>query len=146
MIQLHIEAKSIAELHGELLALLAGTAMSGTVPTDLKPQTEPTTGSRRGKKVAQEPEPDTGKPEGVAEDATASAAQSSAAAAAAAAAAANAPITKETLTPRIMALGTKAGPAAAAELFGEFGAKKFSEVKEEQYPALNARLDQLLAG
>lgn len=126
MIDMRITADSPEEFHATLLAILAGTAMAAGAA--------PATGSRGGgrKKAEDKPEPPTAEPEKPDEPDEKSPT-------------ADGPVTKETLSPRVLALGQKSGPAAVQELFGEFGAAKFSEITEDKYPALNARLDQLLA-
>lgn len=139
MISIHIEGMSAREVQQEMIQLLAGASLAQGGAASGETQTTTTsTGRGRGKKTT---EPAAGGEAGNAgtssEGATSSTGQSSAAD--------DGPITKETLSPRVMQLGTKAGPAAVTELFGEFGAKKFSEIAEDKYAALSARLDELLA-
>lgn len=57
-------------------------------------------------------------------------------------------ITRATVEPKCMAFGQKGGMQALKELFIEMGAPsgKWSGVPDDKLPALNARLDELLAG
>lgn len=136
MIDIRVTAETPAELHSTLLALLAGTAIAaaGAAPAQ-------TTTRGRGKK-ADEVQPPTapgdegnaGTP-GSAGDAGKSTGQSSAAG----------EVTKDSLSARVLALGAKAGPQVVLELFGEFGASKFSELPADKYGEINTRIDALLA-
>jgi len=139
MISIHLEGDSVLDLHQQMLALLAGHSGVSPATTENPPTT--TGGKRSSKKTETKQEPDAGKADttGSEEGAGAPTGQSSAAGEI------TGPITKESLSPRVLALGQKLGLPAVQELFSEFGASKFSEVPVEQYAALNARLDQLLA-
>jgi hypothetical protein len=57
-------------------------------------------------------------------------------------------ITRATVEPKCMAFSQKGGAQALKELFIEMGspAGKWSAIPDENLPALNARLDELLAG
>jgi hypothetical protein len=57
-------------------------------------------------------------------------------------------ITRATVEPKCMAYSQKGGAQALKELFIEMGspAGKWSAIPDENLPALNARLDELLAG
>lgn len=136
MITLTINADMTGDLHRELIALLAGTAMVAAGAAAAAPKAATT----RGK--AKTEEPPAGNAAGTdttgsGADATGSGAQSSAAD--------DGPVTKDGLSALVLQYGAKAGPQAVGELFGEFGAAKFSEIAEDKYPAVKVRLDELLA-
>jgi hypothetical protein len=134
MIDIRITADTPAELHSTMLALLAGTASVAAAPA--------TRG--RGKKGEDKPEPPTAE-QNVGEGNAAGEQGVDAGGSAGASSAAGEAPTKESLSPKVMQYGSKAGPQAVVELFAEFGAKKFSEVPVEKYGAFSTRLDELLA-
>lgn len=140
MIELKLVANSASELHSEMLALLAGTAV------DVAGAAQSTQTTTRGRgKGKTEPQPPTA-PQG--EDTSGNAGTTGSDAGAGTSteqSSAAGEVTRDSLSARIMQLGAKAGPQAAVELFGEFGAKKFSELPVDKYGEINARLDTLLA-
>lgn len=134
MITLTINADTTGDLHRELIALLAGTAMVAAGAAAAAPKAATT---RTKKTEEQPPAGNAADTTGSGADATGSGAQSSAAD--------DGPVTKDGLSALVLQYGAKAGPQAVGELFGEFGAAKFSEIAEDKYPAVKVRLDELLA-
>lgn len=126
-LSLHIDADNATDLVAQLSALavaLAGTAAVATPSADPKPATR----TKKSEPAAQNS--DAG--------ATSSAQQSSAAAET---------VTKDTVAALCNSYGSKAGATALQEIFKELGSPqgKFSGVPEASYPALHARLTELLA-
>jgi len=140
MIRINFECDTVAQLHSEMVSLLAGTVAVSTPAPSTGEEAPAKRG--RGKKAEEKIEPPTapqepasGNAEGNAEgDATSSGTQSSAAG----------EVTKESLSSKFLTLVTKAGAPAGAELLGEFGATKMSEVPVEKYVQMDARLTELI--
>lgn len=135
-ISLHLEADNVGDLHSQMLALLAGTAIAaattkpagrGKAKTD---ETQPPTAPQEDAGNA-----DTTGQQGSGAGVTGSEGQSSAAG----------EVTKDSLSAQVLQYGSKAGPQAVGELFKEFGATKFSEIPVDKYGAMNVRLVELLA-
>jgi len=148
MIRINFECDTVAQLHSEMVSLLAGTVAVSTPAPSTGEEAPAKRG--RGKKAEEKIEPPTapqepasGNAEGNAEgnstqtstgDAISSGTQSSAAG----------EVTKESLSSKFLTLVTKAGAPAGAELLGEFGATKMSEVPVEKYVQMDARLTELI--
>lgn len=129
MIDLRISGDSPKEFADNLTAvaaLMAGAAASSPAPA------APATSSK-GKAKTSPP---------AAADAGASEEQSSAADS-------SGTVTRESVAAKCTQYGSpqKGGPAALKQLFTEFGSAngKWSEITDDQLPALNVRLDELLA-
>jgi len=134
VIDIRITADTVEEFHQALIGLLAGTSAAPAAAA-------PAATRGRGKKAEDKPEPPTA-PQG---EETREAQVGDAQNTSGVDAKSTDPITKDALSKRFLELGSKAGPAAAKELLTEFGVPKFSELPEDKYPAMSARLDELLA-
>jgi hypothetical protein len=144
---IELSADTPAELHQQMIDLLAGTSLAGA-QQDAAPAAGETTSKPRGRGKKTDPIA-TGQPAASA-DAGASGASAGDAASASTGSgqtegkAATGDVTKETIGAKAMQLAQKSGPTALAELWTEFGAGKLSEIDPTKYAAVDARLTELL--
>lgn len=130
MLELKITADNPQDLRNQLSALLGGTAAVAASVAVEQPADKPAATRKKAEPKA-DPTPAS------TEAATSSEAQSSAAGS----------VTKEQVTALCNQYGAKAGATALQEIFkNEMGSPqgKFSGVTEDKYPALAARLTELL--
>jgi hypothetical protein len=149
VISIHIEADNAHAAIKEVLALAAGLSMSTPVANSETPAEDKKPATRKSTKASAEGNAaasGTAASSGTADTQGTSSATSGAGQTATTAASPS-EITRATVEPKCMAYSQKGGAQALKELFIEMGspAGKWSAIPDENLPALNARLDELLA-